>query len=405
MSKGEKRRFSSSFLFVAVVIALIAGLLIGHSGFNVVAAVAQQLGINTPSAVQPVNLSDVQDVYKIVKSKYNGDITDEKLQQYLSKGVAAATEDPYTEYYTVEEAEELEKDLEGNIGGGIGAELGMRSNKPTVVRPLKGTPAEKAGLKSGDIILSVNETSTTGLTIDEVVRMVRGEIGTTAKLALQRDGKRIEVSIKREEIVSPDVETHVKDGIGIIKLSRFGTDSATKVRAAAEDMKRQNVKGVVLDLRGNGGGYLQTGVDVASIWLNDKLVVSEKGKINGDKEIKSSKQAILEGKPTIVLINQGSASASEIVAGALKDHQAATLVGEKSYGKGSVQEIVSLPKGDMLKITVANWHTPSGKNIGKEGIEPDKKVEMTADDINNNRDPQLNAAIKELTRNQVETLE
>ena len=140
MSKGEKRRFSSSFLFVAVVIALIAGLLIGHSGFNVVAAVAQQLGINTPSAVQPVNLSDVQDVYKIVKSKYNGDITDEKLQQYLSKGVAAATEDPYTEYYTVEEAEELEKDLEGNIGGGIGAELGMRSNKPTVVRPLKGTP-------------------------------------------------------------------------------------------------------------------------------------------------------------------------------------------------------------------------------------------------------------------------
>ena len=334
----------------------------------------------------------------MLKSKYNGDISNEKLKAYLNKGVAAAAEDPYTEYYTEQEARELEKDLDGTIGGGIGAELGMRNNKPTVVRPLKDSPAEKAGLKAGDIILAVNNKATANMSIEDIVRMVRGEVGTTAKITIRRGSERMDISVKREEITSPDIETQIKNEIGIIKLSRFGTDSAAKVRAAAEDMKHQNVKGVILDLRGNGGGYLQTGIDVAGVWLNDKDVVSEKGKSNNPKTLKSGKQAILNGMPTVVLIDSGSASASEIVAGALKDYQAATLIGEKSFGKGSVQEMIDLPKGDMLKVTVANWYTPKGKNISKEGIEPDKKVELSSDDINNNRDPQLDAAVDYLQK-------
>ncbi len=397
MSESKpKRQFSSKFMVIATLCALTIGVVVGQSSGSIVAAVASRLGINIPGLTYSIDFSDAQNVYSLLKSRYNGEITDEKLYEYINKGVAASAEDPYTEYFTVEEAEELERDLEGSIGGGIGAEIGMRGDKPTIVRPLKNTPAERAGLKAGDIIISVNGDSVAGLTADEVVQLIRGDIGTSVKLVLQRNGSQLETSVKREEIVTPDVESQVKDGVGIIKLNRFGADSATKLRAAAEDMKRQNVRGVVLDLRGNGGGYLQTGVDVASVWLNDKVVVSEKGKVNGDKSINSNKSPILEGVPTVVLIDQGSASASEIVAGALKDNNAATLIGEKSYGKGSVQEMIDLPRGDLLKVTVANWFTPAGKNISKEGIEPDQKVEITADDINNNRDPQLDAAVTKL---------
>lgn len=395
----SKRNFSTKFLILAVVFALAAGLLAGTSGSNLIVEAASRVGLKIPvMASDSPDFSDARSIYYMLKSKYNGDISNEKLKAYLNKGVAAAVEDPYTEYYTEQEARELEKDLDGTIGGGIGAELGMRNNKPTVVRPLKDSPAEKAGLKAGDIILAVNNKATANMSIEDIVRMVRGEVGTTAKITIRRGSERMDISVKREEITSPDIETQIKNEIGIIKLSRFGTDSAAKVRAAAEDMKHQNVKGVILDLRGNGGGYLQTGIDVAGVWLNDKDVVSEKGKSNNPKTLKSGKQAILNGMPTVVLIDSSSASASEIVAGALKDHQAATLIGEKSFGKGSVQEMIDLPKGDMLKVTVANWYTPKGKNISKEGIEPDKKVELSSDDINNNRDPQLDAAVDYLQK-------
>lgn len=395
----SKRNFSTKFLILAVVFALAVGLLAGTSGSNLIVEAASRVGLKIlVIGSDSPDFSDARSIYYMLKSKYNGDVSNEKLKAYLNKGVAAAAEDPYTEYYTEQEARELEKDLDGTIGGGIGAELGMRNNKPTVVRPLKDSPAEKAGLKAGDIILAVNNKATANMSIEDIVRMVRGEVGTTAKITIRRGSERMDISVKREEITSPDIETQIKNEIGIIKLSRFGTDSAAKVRAAAEDMKRQNVKGVILDLRGNGGGYLQTGIDVAGVWLNDKDVVSEKGKSNNPKTLKSGKQAILNGMPTVVLIDSGSASASEIVAGALKDHQAATLIGEKSFGKGSVQEMIDLPKGDMLKVTVANWYTPKGKNISKEGIEPDKKVELSSDDINNNRDPQLDAAVDYLQK-------
>lgn len=395
----SKRNFSTKFLILAVVFALAAGLLAGTSGSNLIVEAASRIGLKIPvMGSDSPDFSDARSIYYMLKSKYNGDVSNEKLRAYLNKGVAAAAEDPYTEYYTEQEARELEKDLDGTIGGGIGAELGMRNNKPTVVRPLKDSPAEKAGLKAGDIILAVNNKAVANMSIEDIVRMVRGEVGTTAKITIRRGGERMDISVKREEITSPDIETQIKNEIGIIKLSRFGTDSAAKVRAVAEDMKHQNVKGVILDLRGNGGGYLQTGIDVAGVWLNDKDVVSEKGKSNNPKTLKSGKQAILNGMPTVVLIDSSSASASEIVAGALKDHQAATLIGEKSFGKGSVQEMIDLPKGDMLKVTVAKWYTPKGKNISKEGIEPDKKVELSSDDINNNRDPQLDAAVDYLQK-------
>ncbi|NLA42672.1 S41 family peptidase [Candidatus Saccharibacteria bacterium] len=390
------RRYSGSFVVFGIAIALVIGFIAGTRGGELFALLGPQFGINV--SADSLNLSSTQEVYRALKNKYNGDIDSTKLSQFASKGLVQATGDPYTEYYTAEEAKKLRDDLEGKIGGGIGAELGVRNDKVSVVRPLKGSPAAKAGLRAGDVFVGVNGVDVSSKTIDEVVQMVRGEVGTSVELVMQRGSAHESFSIKRAEVVAEDVEVSVKDKVGIIKLNRFGAESAAKVRAAAEDIKRQDPKGVILDVRGNGGGYLHAGVDIASVWLDDKLVVSERGKAGENKSLKSSTQPILGGVPTVVLINAGSASASEIVAGALRDHGAATLMGEKTYGKGSVQEMISMSNGDLLKVTSANWYTPKGKSISKEGIKPQIKVDLTHEDVNNDKDPQLDAAISHLLK-------
>lgn len=392
----SKKRFSGIFLACVAAVAGVVGFVAGTRSDEIVAVMSSQVNISV--AQDRLDLTDVQQTYRTLKSKYNGELDAQKLVQYASKGLVEATGDDYTQYYTADEAKKLRDDLSGNIGGGIGAELGLRNGRVTVIRPLKGTPAEEAGVQAGDVFLAVNDEVVQGRTVDDVVKVVRGEVGSTVKLLLERGAEHKEISVKREEIVAPDVEIDIQDNVGVIKLARFDIESAGKVRAAAQDMKRQGVAGVVLDLRGNGGGYLQAGVDVAGVWLNDKVVVAEKGSTEKTREERSGRSAILEGMPTVVLIDAGSASASEIVAGALRDHKAATVMGEKSYGKGSVQEMVDLINGDMLKVTIANWYTPEGKSISKEGIKPDEKVELTSDDINNNRDPQLDAALGKLTK-------
>lgn len=391
-----KKGFSGIFLGCAIVATGVIGFVVGTRSDQLLAVMTGQMNLSV--AQDTVDLTDVQQTYRVLKSKFNGELSSDKLVQYASKGLVEASGDPYTEYYTADEAKKLRNDLSGNIGGGIGAELGLRNGKVTVIRPLKDSPAQKAGLQAGDVFIAVNEASVKGRTVDDVVKVVRGEVGSTVKLLVERGAERKEITVERKEIIAPDVESSVQNGIGVIKLSRFDMESAAKVRAAAQDMKRQGVSGVVLDLRGNGGGYLQAGVDIAGVWLNDKVVVSEKGSSDQKREERSGNNAILEGLPTIVLIDAGSASASEIVAGALRDHKAATILGEKSYGKGSVQEMVDLANGDLLKVTIANWYTPAGKSITKEGITPDEKIELTSDDVNQNRDPQLDTALAKLAK-------
>ncbi|MGO3701646.1 MAG: S41 family peptidase [Candidatus Saccharimonadales bacterium] len=391
-----KRKFSGTFVAFGVVVALVIGFVAGTRGTELLALVGPQFGLEV--STERLDLSSTQEAYRILKHKYNGDLDAQKLSEFASKGLAQATGDPYTQYYTAEEAKKVQDDLEGKIGGGIGAELGMRNDKVTVVRPLKDSPAAKAGVRAGDVFVGVNNADVSEKTLDEIVQLVRGEAGTSVELVMQRGSTQETFTIKREEVVAADVETSVTNGVGVIKLTRFGSESAAKVRGAAEDMKRQGVKGVVLDLRGNGGGYLQAGVDIASIWLDNKVVVSERSQNHDDEELRSADQPILNGVPTVVLINAGSASASEIVAGALQEHDAATLLGEKTYGKGSVQEMIPVSNGGLLKVTIANWYTPNGKSISKEGIEPQEKVDLTSDDINRDRDPQLDAALQRLSK-------
>ncbi len=341
-----------------------------------------------------LNYDSVNQVYRELKQKYDGQLDEQKLILGLKKGLVEAAGDKYTTYLDAEEAKALQESLNGSFSG-IGAELVKEGEYITVVTPIAGSPAEKAGIKSKDIIFSINGEDAIGMEVDEAVNKIRGEAGTNVKLVIVRGQEKIDLDIKREKITIPSVEQKILDGnVGYLKISRFAEDTSELSQKAAEDFKAQGVKSIVLDLRNNPGGYLNASVDVSCLWLKQgQLVLEEKrgGIVMKDYDCKQT--GILNGIKTAVLINEGSASASEITAGALKDNGAATIVGQKSYGKGSVQEMSNMPGGSILKVTVARWFTPSGKNIDKEGITPDEKIEITDENIKNNQDPQLDKAV------------
>jgi carboxyl-terminal processing protease len=292
------------------------------------------------------------------------------------------------------EATDFNNDLSGNIGGGIGAEIGLREEKPTVIRVLKDNPAEKAGLAAGDQIVAVNDQVAAGQSVDKIVANVRGEAGTTVKINVLRAGVPKEFTVTRDTINNPSVDSKVEGGVGVLTISRFDSQTGSLARKAAQQFKDKGVKSVILDLRGNGGGYLGAAQDVAGLWLKDKVVVSERTGGKTTEELKTGADALLSGIPTVVLVNGGTASASEIVAGALQDHGAAKLLGEKTFGKGSVQQVLDLSEGAVLKVTIAKWYTPKGNNINKQGISPDQTVVLSQQDASTGNDPQLQAALR-----------
>lgn len=389
----EERKWSfvpSTFVLI-ISGALIFGYAAGTRNDQIISAVAPVIGLKVETGT--LDFSSVQTTYRQLKLNYDGKINEQDLISGASRGLVAAAGDDYTVYFDREEAEEFNKDLSGDIGGGIGAEIGSRNYQPTVLRILKDTPASKSELKVSDTIIAVNEEATADWSITDTVNKIRGKIGTTVKLTVQRGTAIKEISIKRQQIIAPSVESEVKDGVGIVTLTRFDETTADGLKKAANNFLSKHVRGVVMDLRGNGGGLLSSAKDVASVWLDNKVIVSERTKGVVTEELKSGLLPLLGGVKTVVLINGSSASASEIVAGALQDYGAATLVGETTFGKGSVQKLIDLPNGSVLKVTVAKWYTPKGRNINKDGIKPDVKVELTADDANANKDPQLDKAL------------
>jgi carboxyl-terminal processing protease len=355
----------------------------------------------------PANLdySSVEAVYDKIRTDFDGTIDQQKALDGLKEGLAQATGDPYTQYFSAKDAKSFNEQLSGTFSG-IGAELGKDKNgNIVVIAPISGFPAEKAGLKAKDVIASVDGKSTAGLAIDEAVGKIRGQSGTKVTLKVIRNAQEeVTLEITRAEIKMPSVTTEITaDNIGILKISRYGDDTAQLSKEAAEKFKAANVKGVIVDLRDDPGGLLDAAVDVSGLWLDrGKTILQEK---RGGQLIRTYRSddssPLLKGVPTVVLINEGSASASEITAGALHDNKAATLMGVKSYGKGSVQQIeclegMQLPGGScpgaFIKITIARWYTPNGRNIDKQGIEPDQKVTRSDDDLKNNLDPQKDAA-------------
>lgn len=353
-------------------------------------------GIGQLVGAQQLDLSSVQQTYQAIKANFDGNIDDGKLIEGANKGLVNALGDQYTIYMNAKESADFDNSLTGNIGGGIGVEVGLRNNVPTIVRVLMENPAEKAGVQVEDVIVQVNGESTKDMSLNDVVSKIRGDSGTTVKLSVVRDGAEKDFAITREQVNNPSAYGEIKDNIGILTITRFDDQTGSLARAVAQDFKSKGVKGVVLDLRGNGGGYVTAAQAVAGLWLNDQLVVTEKhgGKVTD--ELKSTGMPVLNGIPTVVLVNESSASASEIVAGALHDQKAATLLGVTTFGKGSVQKLMNLMNDATLKVTVAKWYTPGGVNISEKGITPDKVVQRSADDINAGRDPQLDAALSAL---------
>lgn len=389
--KTTGKRVSLGVFALSLVLAFVAGNRLQTIGDYFFAPYTNK---GNQVLSQNLDFNQVEKTYDILKTKFDGKLENENLQDGLQKGLVDAAGDPYTTYLSAKEASEFESDLNGTFSG-IGAELGKRDEKLVVIAPLEGSPAKQAGVRAGDIIAKIGDEVTTNISVDEAVNKIRGEAGTDIMLSLLRVDEPVEVTITRANISVPSVKSEILEGnIGYIQLTRFSDDTAELATKAAQDFKAKNVNGIVLDVRNNGGGLLSTAVDVAGLWLNNKVVVIEKEGGKTTSELRSGNNPILEGIPTKVLINEGSASASEILAGALRDNQAAELVGAKSFGKGSVQELVDLPGGAKLKVTVARWYTPNDKNIDKEGIEPGIKVELTPEDFNQDKDPQKDRAVE-----------
>jgi carboxyl-terminal processing protease len=392
----KQRKITTGILAGCVAVALIVGFAAGTRKDEIFAAISPMFGIETRGGARP-DWSRLNEVFDALRNNFDGDLNNDTLVEGAKRGMVAATGDDYTVFMNAEEAEEFQKSLSGDVGAGVGIEVGMRNSVPTVVRTLRDNPAKAAGVLAGDVIVAVNDESVLGKSIEEVVQKVRGEVGTSVKLTISRGGQELEFNIVRATINNPSVELEFDGDVAVMTISRFDQNTGRLARDAANEINARGADKIILDLRGNGGGFVTAAESVMNLWIDgNQLLMTEKARGQVVDEMRSGRNAPLAGKRTIVLADGSSASASEIVVGALKDHGAATFVGEQTFGKGSVQNQINLRGGALLKVTIARWYTPDDLNINKSGIAPDVEVKMTLDDINNNNDVQLKRALEML---------
>ncbi|OHB25729.1 MAG: hypothetical protein A2542_01985 [Parcubacteria group bacterium RIFOXYD2_FULL_52_8] len=416
-----------SLLSVAVLIGLVffAGVYAGYENRPEVEKITSLLNKEAEQPAQ-VDFAAFWKAWNLVNEKYvaanygtttasstfKKAVTDQEKVYGAIQGLLKSLDDPYTVFFPPEEAKSFQDDIKGNFEG-VGMEIGIRDDILTVISPLKGTPAERAGMLAGDKILEIDGKSTADMPVDSAVRIIRGKKGTTVALKILHDGAEEveEVRITRDVIEIPTIslESEVKtpkgkvkqtglrpDGVFVIRLYNFSADSATKFRDALQQFANAGSNKLLLDLRSNPGGYLEASVDMASWFLpKDAVVVSESFGDNREPNIHESKGYDVFNKnlKMAILVNRGSASASEILAGALKEHGVAKLVGERTFGKGSVQELVDVTPTTQMKVTVARWLTPKGHSISLEGLKPDIEVKLTPEDVKKGNDPQFDRAI------------
>lgn len=400
--------FSKKFLKFGLV--FLGGLIVGagalYGSFHFGLYVPLEAGDTTPDivngdkeAVLEADLSILWDVIRIIKDKHFRieDIEDKDLLYGAIAGVVGALNDPYSSFFNPSDAKKFSEDINGSFGG-IGAEISIRKNQLLIVAPLKGNPAEAVGLQAGDKILKVDDTFTNNLTIEGAVKIIRGEVGTEVILLILRDDwvKAKEFNITRAVIVVPTLDWEmVSDDIAYLRLYNFNSSAPQLFYQASFSVLLKGTQGVILDLRNNSGGFLEVANNIASWFLErGDVIVREKFRSGDEKLFRGSGPNAFLKMPVIVLVNGGSASASEIVAGALRDNRGIKLVGEKTFGKGTVQEVETLRDGSSIKVSVAEWLTPAGHKIDNVGLEPDVEVKLTEEDVENGLDPQFDKALE-----------
>jgi carboxyl-terminal processing protease len=405
-----KRKYSIYFIaFVVATCVFVGGFYLGKSEREIIVvnkngepAESGKVTMN-PDQIKSylgkdVNFDLFLQVWDMIKAKYvDQPVSETKLFYGALRGLVDGLDDPYSVFMEPTISEEFNESLNGRFEG-IGAEIAIKRNVLTVVAPLSGSPAEKAGIKPKDSILKIDDVSTEGMNANEAVSRIKGEKGTTVVLLILHNGdiEPVEISVIRDTIHVVSVRWEMKDGnIAYINMTNFNADTTSLFTGIVKEVVAANPSGIIFDLRNNSGGYLQTSIDVASAWIENNIVVRERSN-NSYKEYKSNGNPAFAGIPTVVLINGGSASASEIVAGALQDYGLAHLIGEQSFGKGSVQVLEELSDGSSIKYTIAKWYTPKDRTIDIEGIKPDEEIELTSEDFSEDRDPQMDKALEYL---------
>jgi len=408
-SRSQARRplLGIGLAMLLAAATFFSGLHLG-SGMKLEANLASFFRPET-QADNSIDLSNFWKVWNLLDEKFVSSTTTDPVTNALRiegaiSGLVDSYGDPYTIYMPPQEAAMFDEEIAGNFSG-VGMEVGMRNNMVTVIAPLPNTPSEKAGVIAGDTLIKIDGESTEGMSTDEAVRRIRGERGTTVTLTIFREGKEefLEIPIVRDTIVIPTSKTEIRDDTFIIALYSFNAIAESEMQNALRAFVKSDAKNLILDLRGNPGGYLESAVSIASYFLPlGKVVVRESFGDGIEEELyRSSGRELGTHAPEklVVLVDGGSASASEILAGALKEHGVATLIGDTTFGKGSVQELVDLDDGSSLKVTVARWLTPNGNSISAGGLEPNITVERTPEDREALRDPQLDAALEFMKKN------
>ena len=390
--KWEEKKTSLGNAIIMSAVMLVAGIIVGANWQNWFGGFAPYLGIDA-DVKSDIDWSALDEVYNKLATTYNGEVSKEDIVEGAKKGLTESLGDIYTVYMDSDESAEFYKDLHGDVGSGIGVEMGLRDGYIRVLRTLPDNPARKAGILAGDIIYKVDGEEVYNLSTDEIAKKVRGETGSEVTVTVVRDGEEKSFTMKREAINNVSAYVEYDGKTAIITVTRFDDNTGTIVQGFAKEFAGKGINKIILDLRGNGGGYVSAAQDLLSLWLDNEKILIQKSKHFGDSTTNSSAgKAVLKDMETIVLVNGSTASASEIVAGALQDYNKATVVGEKTYGKGVVQNLYDLSGATVLKVTTAEWYTPNDRSINKTGITPDVEVERTYEDINAMRDPQMDKA-------------